>query len=182
MLESNPALQNRVRRVATSQNFMQLLESDEVFQLEPVFAADSEDPIYNSLSSRQLPIALTVRDNAIIHVGFTFQQLGEIPPDPDCRHEISVDLSAPVNGDGTFDINVSVPPQTSESGRLQLAVFEGRLSGSLGISEGSGRWTSDELDIYCEKSTGETLHNFCGESFFRCIDAFNFEFTVQRSD
>ena len=164
------------------ESFMELLASDEVFHLEPVFIADSVDTTYTGFSSRELPISLTVRESAIIHVDFTFQQLGEIPPDPDCRHEISVDLTAPVNADGTFEIDVSVPPQTSESGKLQLAVFEGRLSGSLGMSDGYGRWNSDELDIFCEKSTGETLHNFCGESFFRCIDAFNFEFTVQRSD
>jgi hypothetical protein len=161
--------------------FMELLESDAVFSLEPAFIVEREGNSFDGLTSQQLPIALTVHENAITHVEFTYQQLGEIPPDPLCQHDISVDLSAPVNADGTFAIEVSVPPQTSDSGKLQLVAFDGQLSGSLGDFEASGDWDFTELEILCEKSTGKTLRNFCGERFLPCIDAVDFRFDVDRA-
>ena len=162
--------------------FIALLESDAVFYLEPAFVTDPLGTTFSGLTSDQLPIALTVRENAIVHLEFTYQQLGEIPPDPDCRHEISVDLSVPVNVDGGFDVDVSLPPQVSDSGKLRMVAFDGRFSGSLGNTEGAGRWEATELDIFCEKSNGETLHNFCGEGFFPCLDAFDFQFNIERVD
>ena len=161
--------------------FMELLESDDVFYLEAVFIDDLGGSSYTGVTSQALPIALTVRDDTIIRARFTYQQLGEIPPDPYCRHQISVDLSAPVNADGTFAVDIGVPAQTSDSGKLQLVEFEGRLSGSVENSEGTGRWDMTEMEILCEKRDGETLRNFCGEDFFPCIDAVDLQFNVERA-
>lgn len=163
-------------------NLMKILESDMVFYLEPVFIIEGPGTTFSGLTSQQLPIALTVYENEITRVDFTYQQLGEIPPDPECRHEISVDLSTPINDEGTFAVEVSVPPQTSDFGKLRLVAFDGRLSGSLGEFEARGGWDFTELEILCEKNTGKTLRNFCGERFLACINEIDFRFDAMRED
>jgi len=155
------------------------LSSTEVFFLEPVFTTCPGGTTYTGLTSQQRPISIIVCKNAVTHLDFVYQQLGEIPPDPSCRHKISVSLSAPIDSEGNFVVDVSVPLQTSNAGKLRLFAFDGQLSGSLINKAATGRWDFSELEILCEKSTGETIRNFCGERFLPCIDPVDFSFNVE---
>ena len=155
------------------------LASTDVFFLEPVFTDCSGGTMYSGTTSQQRPISFIVCKNTVTHLDFVYQQLGEIPPDPACRHKISVNLSAPLDSEGRFAADVSVPVQTSNAGKLRLVAFEARLSGSLADSGAVGRWDFTELEILCEKSTGETIRNFCGERFLPCIDAIDFSFNAK---
>ena len=161
--------------------FIALLESDEVFNLEPVFSPATSGTMFSGLTSQKLPIALTFQANRITRLEFTYQQLGEIPPNPQCRHEISVDLSVPVATDGTFDADISVPPTVSDSGKLQVVVFEGRLKGTLGDFLATADWDFTELEVVCETSNGRIRRHFCGANFFSCLDAVDFSFELERN-
>lgn len=155
------------------------LASTEAFFLEPVFTTCSGGTTYSGLTSQQRPISIIICNNTVTHVDFVYQQLGEIPPDPGCRHKISVNISAPLDPEGGFAVDVSVPVQTSSDGKLRLVAFDGQLSGSVENDVAMGRWDFSELEILCEKSTGETIRNFCGERFLPCVDPIDFSFKVE---
>lgn len=155
-----------------------LLASNRVFFLEPIFTQCTDGTVLSGHTSQQQSINLILCKNSIAHVDFVYQQLGEIPPDPDCRHSISADFSAPISAGGKFAVDLRIPAQTSDSGKLRLLAFDGRLSGSLSNDRITGEWDFSELEILCEKSTGETLRNFCGERFLPCIDQIDFSFDV----
>lgn len=115
---------------------------------------------WEGLTSQGLPIALTVNDaNRITLVEFDFQQLGEIPPDPNCQHAVSAEPSALISANGTFSVDVLVPPSTT------ILQFEGRLSGSLSDSQGMGQWDFSRTILFCQRTPTSSTTNGCGGEF-----------------
>lgn len=153
-----------------------------------VIEAVDEDPsnfasfagLWQGSTSQGLPFALTVNEaNIITQLEFTYQQLGEIPPDPNCQPMISIAVSTPILADGTFTVDLDVPDAANLSTNTDLLTFEGTLSGSLGNSEGMGEWNFDQALLFCQRNPSQSATTGCGSELFPC-DGFDFSYDVSR--
>ena len=109
-----------------------------------------------------------------------YQQIGEIPPDPNCLHEISVELSAPIRPDGTFIVAFSVPPEQTLSGNTRLLTFEGTLSGSLSDSQGMGQLDVTQALLFCQRNPSQSATNVCSSGSASPCDELDFSYDVSR--
>ena len=134
---------------------------------------------WEGLTSQRLPIALTVNDaNRITLVEFDYQQLGEIPPDPNCQHAVSVEPSALISANGTFSVDIIVPPSTT------ILQFDGRLSGSLSDSQGMGQWDFTRTILFCQRTPTSSTTNGCGGEFLfdSPCDDYDFSYDLSRME
>ncbi len=157
-------------------------ENSQNFVIESVDTGDGSDfaGLWEGATSQGLPFALTVNDaNVITQLEFTYQQLGEIPPDPSCQPLISIALSTPVLADGTFNVELNVSDEANLSTNTDLLTFEGTLSGALGNSQGIGEWNFSQALLFCQRNPSQSATNGCGSELFPC-DGFDFSYDVSR--
>ena len=150
-------------------------------QVPGVIVRASLEGLWEGTTSQGLSIVLTVNEaDRVTRMDLAYQQIGEMPPDPNCVHNISVELSTPIGADGSFNVAFSVPPQqTSDNTRLEAA-FEGVLNGFLGDPQGMGQMDVTQVLLFCQRNPSQSARIGCGgESPFSC-DPFGLSYDVSR--